>query len=152
MSTYICDCRKCTNSYYRIKDDGTVNYWCRPMIDTGVCPLLVEGTCGADYVISCDQYTIDPAVLQPYPDNSATRRILTDEAGKPWVVSDDHSFVTVDGSGKVVDQSEQRWLFAGYGWARCSKCNSEIPHNTPLPSICPKCGAHMQNRQTLEIE
>jgi len=101
MSKYLCDCRQCTNNYYRIKDDGTIDYWCRPVIDTGVHPLLVEGTCGADYVISCNQYTVDSAALQPYPEKTATRRILTDKAGKPWLVSDDQSVVTVDGTGKA---------------------------------------------------
>ena len=38
-----------------------------------------------------------------------------------------------------------QWSFAGYGWVCCSKCATEIPYNTPLPCICPKCGADMEN-------
>lgn len=66
MSEYLCDCHKCTNKYYRQHEDGTTAYWCRPAIDTGIVPLIVEGMCGKDFVIRCDKYTTD-AVAAPLP-------------------------------------------------------------------------------------
>lgn len=41
--------------------------------------------------------------------------------------------------------NDAQWIFAGYGWVRCSKCASERPYITPLPHVCPKCGADMKN-------
>lgn len=67
MSKYLCDCRKCTNAYFRDKD-GERHSWCRPHVDTGKSPLIVDGDCGANFVIHCPLYSLDPADLQPLPE------------------------------------------------------------------------------------
>lgn len=67
MSKYLCDCRKCTNAYCRQTPEGEMS-WCRPHIDTGKSPLIVDGDCGANFIISCPVYTLDPAARQPLPD------------------------------------------------------------------------------------
>ena len=37
------------------------------------------------------------------------------------------------------------WLFAGYGVAKCSKCGTCYPYNTPMPQSCSVCGTCMSN-------
>ena len=73
MSTYLCDCRKCTNAYYLERPDGAAASWCRPTVDNGESPLIVDGTCGADFVISCPCFTTDPAARAPLPDRYAEK-------------------------------------------------------------------------------
>ncbi len=52
MSVYTFDCRKCERLELRQCPDGSMAYYC-PEIDD---PLVIEGDCGANYVISCTKY------------------------------------------------------------------------------------------------
>lgn len=66
MSYYLCDCRRCTNKYFRQNRDGSTDYWCKPTIDTGIIPIEVDGTSGKDFVIFCRRFLTN-SVPEKYP-------------------------------------------------------------------------------------
>lgn len=55
MSVYTFDCDDCGLRELRRCPDGSMAYYC-PEIADGRDPLVVEGDCGANYVISCAKY------------------------------------------------------------------------------------------------
>ena len=52
MSTYLYDCKKCTN-----KSIGPLGEYCKPMTEGKQTCYIKSGDCGKDYIFACDYYT-----------------------------------------------------------------------------------------------
>ena len=55
MSKYTFDCDKCSRLKLRMDPQGRWSWYC-PEIGEGRDPLVINGDCGANYVISCAKY------------------------------------------------------------------------------------------------